>query len=204
MKNQKTKTQNRWKASFFLILTILSLVGCQKAYTDIDISDLPSETETTAVSTGNVREYVFEQDESRVYIVKNGDEKNDITSFVTNIIQGDLYLSPDGIRYLFDLGLRDTTEEERELFTAKLKENNFAVTEGSFLCLSSSAHTLVFQDGSKLYLLDGNDRMLDSPCIKVDNHRFSIPVIDLVFAFGYDSMSSSLDGKDIIYTLIKN
>lgn len=163
-----------------------------------------SSVATSANSTGDVREYSFETESSKVFLTTNSGERNDITSFVTDIVQGDLYLNADGLRYIFSLGERSIKTEEQLCFEQITRENGYTVTNGKYLCLSSHDHTLIFQEGSKLYLFDGNVRMLDAPCISLENDVFSIPVADLIFAFGYDSFGATLDGESIIYTLIKN
>lgn len=186
-----------------LFLTIFSsalLMGCHAKNNSTE-----SSVASPANSTGDVREFNFEEtSSSKVFLSENGNEQSDITSFVTDIVRGELYVNPEGLRYIFELGERAVAEEEASKFEQMLKDNGYTSTNGTYLCLSSSKHTLIFQEGTKLYQFDGRVRMLDAPCIKLENGTFSIPVTDLIFAFGYDSFGSSLNGNDVVFILIKN
>lgn len=192
------KKKQLLRSIFFIsVLAIAILSGCSKKGAEI-------ETEDPTISTSDVREFKMGAETSKVYFKKNTEEKIDITSFVTNVINGVLYLEPDGLRFMFDLGSRDVTDEEKEAFESLVEESGMSYIDAGFICLADQEHSVIFQNGSKLYLFDGKARMLDAPCIQTENGKYSIPITDLVFSFGYDSLGATVNGDSIIYTLIKN
>lgn len=176
-----------------------ALSGCTKK----TIPDLSTET-TEVASPSDVRTFQINPETSKIYFQKNSQEKYDITSFTTNIIDGELYLNPDGIRFIFDLGEREIKPGEKQEFQDAIHNIGLSELTGEYICLSNQEHTLIFQEGYNIYLCDGSVRMLISPCIKLESGEYSIPITDLVFSMGHDSLGTTVNGDAIYYTLIDN
>jgi len=189
----------------------ICLIGVIAAVTNRPHTDVTAAVSMDAVETEpasglvieDVRDYTFDRSTSKVLFIKGEDEEHDITSFVEYIENGSLCLNPDGIRFVFGLGERDITEEEKSMFAEALKENQQIDMGGDYLSFRNKEHTLIFQTGGKMYLFDERVRMLDAPCIKLDNGTVSIPIMDLIFAFGYQSYGVNVDGNDIVFSLIE-
>lgn len=157
--------------------------------------------ETESLSTDAVDNFVFNRDTSKVVLIKNGEDQTDITENTVNVSGGILYLTSEGIAEAFDLKHKEITEDEKESFLATLNAENMADTGGDLLCLVNDEHTLIFQDGNRMFTVDKVPAMLDSACLKLDTEEFSIPMTSLAFIFGYGSIGTSIQGDSIIYSL---
>lgn len=201
MNNQKYKSKWSLKVAAIGVLLSIGLTACNAAGTLPERGSVVEEESTVQVT--DVRDYSFEKETSKVFLVKPNQEEHDITSFVESIDNGSLSLNADGMRFVFDLGEREITDEEKESYEQALKENQQMSFEGKYLVLRNKEHTLVLKEGNRLYLFDDSVRMLDAPCICLENGTFSIPITDLVFAFGYQSYGVSTEGNDIFFSLIE-
>ena len=86
-------------------------------------------------------------------------------------------------------------------FKEMLSNERMLDTGGSLLCLLNDDHTLIFQDGNKMFTVDGIPAMLDGACMKMEDEKYSIPMTSLTFIFGYGSIGTSVNGDDLIYTM---
>ena len=158
-------------------------------------------TEENMLSTDPVSNYVFNKDTSKVYLSINGGEQKDVTEYVVNVSDGVLFLTSEGIADTFDLKYKEVTEDEEAEFKEMLSNERMLDTGGSLLCLLNDDHTLIFQDGNKMFTVDGIPAMLDSACMKLEDEKYSIPMTSLTFIFGYGSIGTSVNGDDLIYTM---
>lgn len=201
MNNRKYKSKRPIKMAVMGVLLSIGLTACNNAGT---LPERGSEVEEeSTVQVTDVRDYSFEKETSKVFLVKQNQEEHDITSFVESIDNGSLSLNADGMRFVFDLGEREITDEEKGSYEQALKENQQMSFDGKYLVLRNKVHTLFLKEGNRLYLFDDSVRMLDAPCICLENGTFSIPITDLVFAFGYQSYGVSTEGNDIFFSLIE-
>lgn len=154
-----------------------------------------------SLSTDAVSNYVFNKETSHIYVGINGAEKKDITEYTVNVSDGVLYLTSEGIAEVFGLSHKELTEDETNAFKEILKKERMIDTGGSLLCLVDNAHTLIFQDGNKMFTVDEIPAMLDGACVKLENEKYSIPLTSLTFIFGYGSIATSVQGDDLIYSM---
>lgn len=201
MNNRKYKSKRPIKMAVMGVFLSIGLTACNNAGMLPERGSVVEEESTVQVI--DVRDYSFEKETSKVFLVKPNQEEHDITSFVESIDNGSLSLNADGMRFVFDLGEREITDEEKESYEQSLKENQQMSFDGKYLVLRNKEHALVLKEGNRLYLFDDSVRMLDAPCICLENGTFSIPITDLVFAFGYQSYGVSTEGNDIFFSLIE-
>lgn len=163
--------------------------------------EVENATEGSTLSTDLVSNYVFNKDTSKVYLSLNGGEQKDITEYVVNVSDGVLFLTSEGIADTFDLKYKEITEDEKTEFKEMLSNERMLDTGGSLLCLLNDDHVLIFQDGNKMFTVDGIPAMLDGVCMKMEDEKYSIPMTSLTFVFGYGSIGTSVNGDDLIYTM---
>lgn len=201
MNNRKYKSKRSLKMAVIGVFLSIGLTACNAAET---LPERVSEVEVeSTIQVTDVRDYSFEKETSKVFLVKPNQEEHDITSFVESIDSGYFSLNADGMRFVFDLGERDITDEEKDTYEQELKKNQQISLDGKYLVLRNKEHTVIMKEGNRLYLFDDSVRMLDAPCICLENGTFSIPITDLVFAFGYQSYGVSTEGNDIFFSLIE-
>ena len=186
------------KQKIWILLSCLMLTGCGKSFP----SHTPSNAEDTTISTGQVEDFVLSPETSHVYITENAEDQDDITSYVTGISNGTLYLDLEGIGHVFRLDPKEPEKETILLYQETAKMQQMADTGGELFVLKNGNHELVFQEGSELFLADKRPGRLGGACVEVSAGRYSIPLTNLVFALGYDSLGASVQGDSIVYTLI--
>lgn len=186
------------KQGIWILLSCLVLAGCGKTPT----SHTPSDAEEPSISTGRVEDFVMSPETSRIYITENTDDKDDITSYVTGVSEGTLYLDLEGVAHIFKLDRKEPDKEAQLLYQEALNQQEMMDTEGQLFVLQNGNHQLIFQEGSELFLTDKRPGRLGGACVEVSAGRYSVPLTNIVFALGYDSLGASVQGDSMVYTLI--
>lgn len=120
MNNRKYKSKRSLKMAVIGVFLSIGLTACNAAET---LPERVSEVEVeSTIQVTDVRDYSFEKETSKVFLVKPNQEEHDITSFVESIDSGYFSLNADGMRFVFDLGERDITDEEKDTYEQELKK----------------------------------------------------------------------------------
>lgn len=186
------------KALLITGISIVAISGCvNKNTVNVATPDAPSTVES-------VEKYIYNEETSKIYLTENGEDKQDITEYATGVSEGTLYLKTEGVAKVFGLNAKVLTQEEKDNFISKVKEEKLSDTGGEIIALSNADHELIFQEGNRMFVIDGKAAMLDGSCIANEYGTYSVPLTSLVFVFGYNSLGSSVQGDSITYTLIRN
>lgn len=183
------------KTAFVIGLSALGLTACGKA----KIADVSNNT----IPITNVSDYVFSDNNSKVYISFNGgDERTEITKYVTNYNNGDIYINEVGLENLFGLSEENVNEEEIKAFDRNEKNNNLASSpDASYLKFVNDYKIIIMKEGSRLYLVNGEARVLNSSVIKLEDGHYSLPFMNIAFDYGYTTIGTSVKGDSLIYSL---
>lgn len=183
-----------------IAITIMLVACAMASLTSCTKNTAPSEN-TQALSTDPVSEYVFNRETSKVYLTVNDKERQDITDYIVSVSDGIPYVTAEGISDIYGLKFKTVTDDEGEEFKGLLKSEKMLDTGGDLLCLTSDEYKLIFQDGNRMFTVNGMPAMLDGSCMKTEDEKYSIPLTSLTFIFGYSSLGASVNGDDIIYTI---
>lgn len=176
------------------LFTSLFMFGCSKPEAT---PETPAET-TSALTS--VIDYAYTEDtKTNLYFESKPDEVFDISEYVANYSSGDLFLTLEGYEKVFGLIKSDPTNEEITLFEQHEKENEFDGSVGNIIKISNDKNTVLFRDGSSLYLADGVIKTFTYPPI-MTNEKISLPLFDIVFSLGYDSIGTTVgDNNTLTY-----
>ena len=95
MNNRKYKSKRSPKKAVIGVFLSIGLTACNAAGT---LPERVSEVEVeSTIQVTDVRDYSFEKETSKVFLVKPNQEEHDITSFVESIDSGYLSLNADGM-----------------------------------------------------------------------------------------------------------
>lgn len=176
------------------LLATMVLAGCgnKEAVTTTEAESKPT----------SVIEYEYsEKTKTSIYYESKPEEVMDISEYVTNFSSGELFLTLDGYESVFGLGASVPTEEETTLFEQYENENDFEGDFGDIIKISNDEHTILFRNGSSLYLADGELKTFTEPPITT-NEQISLSLFDIVFSLGYDSIGTTIgDGDSLTYII---
>lgn len=162
-------------------------------------------TGSTVSKSGNttsVIDYEYtEQSKAYISFSDNRDKKIDVSGSVTGYNSGDLTLTGAGLEAAFGLKKVDVSEEDTRLFEQYETENNFSGETGEIIKLRNENYTLLFREGSTLFLCNKELKNLASPISKTDSGEVAYPMFDIVFALGYESIGTSISDNDITYVV---
>lgn len=153
------------------------------------------------VANPSVKDFVY-ADTSRVFIQENGENRREITDYVTNYSKGDLSVTDNGLCVIFPLKKVAVTDEDVELYKKQEKESGFDSFGNDYIKLSGDGTDLILKEGSRFYICGGKGAVLTGAVTK-ENGKVSVPVNNLVFALGYTSLGVSAEADSVIYNLIK-
>ena len=153
-------------------------------------------------NTTSVIDYEYtEQSKAYISFSDNRDKKIDVSGSVTGYNAGDLTLTESGLEAAFGLKKVDVSEEDTKLFEQYETENNFSGETGEIVKLRNENYTLLFREGSTLFLCNKELKNLTSPISKTESGEVAYPMFDIVFALGYESIGTSISDNDITYVV---
>ena len=145
-------------------------------------------------------------EETKTRLCFSDDKENfiDVTDDVSNYSYGDLFLTLNGMEKVFGLKEGTVTDEEKRLFEQYETEQNFDSNTGEIIKIENEDHVFVFRNGSNLYLNDGELKTFSYPPITDEESNISLPLFDIAFGLGYESIGTSVGENNqltyIIYT----
>lgn len=154
-----------------------------------------------AMANPSVKDFVY-SGTSRAFITENGENRREITDFVTDYNKGDLSVTENGVSVIFGLKKVAVTDEDINTYTKLEKENGFDSFGDDYIKLSGSDTKIVLKEGSRFYTCNNKGAVLTGAVTK-EGGKVSIPVNNIVFALGYTSLGVSAEADSVIYNLIK-
>ena len=182
------------KKHFLLIAaaSAILLCGCGE--------EAKTETVPEATSYESMEEFTYKKD-TKVFL-DTGTNKTDITEFVVNYKNGDIYVDPAMFSEIFNMKEELVSEEEKNAFTKEERENGFNSSEtAQFIKLTNEEHTIILKEGTKLYYADGNYGMLESSLVKTQDGVYSCSFAEIILSIGYSSFGTSIQNNEITYKL---
>ena len=153
-----------------------------------------AKVEPSAESVVSPMDYKYsEKTKTELYFASDSKTVYDISDNVSNYSSGDLFLDSDGLDKVFGLKQLTPTEEDKNLFKSYETENSFDGSTGDIVKFANDKLTLLTRVGSTLYLANGEVKTFSYPPIE-DEGKLSLPMFDIAFSSGYDSIGNSVAG----------
>lgn len=160
-----------------------------------------AKVEPSAESVVSPMDYKYsEKTKTELYFASDSKTVYDISDNVSNYSSGDLFLDSDGLDKVFGLKQLTPTEEDKNLFKSYETENSFDGSTGDIVKFANDKLTLLTRVGSTLYLANGEVKTFSYPPIENEG-KLSLPMFDIAFSSGYDSIGNSVAGDQLTYII---
>lgn len=177
------------------VFAILS-VGCGRFSQNNKTPLIP--TNKTA-NTNDVMSYQATANTTYAVLI-NGTE-TDITKDVTNFSNNIIYVNQNALTDLFGLEKMAVSDDLKNDYEKKVSALGLTASDGKYYSYQNAEHSIVFKENSKVYVFDDVTNVFQDPVIEVNASEVSIPLMDLIFNFGYENVGSKVDGDKVIYTV---
>lgn len=177
------------------VFAILS-VGCGRFSQNNKTPLIP--TNKTA-NTNDVMSYQATANTTYAVLI-NGTE-TDITKDVTNFSNNIIYVNQNALTDLFGLEKMAVSDDLKNDYEKKVSALGLTASDGKYYSYQNAEHSIVFKENSKVYVFDDVTNVFQDPVIEVNVSEVSIPLMDLIFNFGYENVGSKVDGDKVIYTV---